>query len=324
MVSLLSTNSVAQKHKFAFWREAVCDAYVQLDCQCERPADFNGSITLNRMSRLSTSFVTGSQQLVRRRQRDVARADEESFLVSLQIAKQGVISQCGRSALLQPGDFTLYSSTDRYSIDLQDAFQQLVVQVPRDTLLGHLPDADRLTGITVSGQSQIGAITGNSVLRLVETLNTASDAVRHSAQTAIIDLLVTGLASLGDTRFELSQPERQILIRADALIQANLGDANFNRHALAAAMGMSVRRLGEIYGLDGRSISATIRKMRLARIAEDLTSPHCRRMTINEIALKWGFGHHQSLTRNFRAEYGKPPREYRRQASEAVPTEARA
>ena len=100
MVSLLTTNSVAQKHKFAFWREAVCDAYVQLDCQCEHPADFNGAITLNRMSRLSTSFVTGSQQLVQRRQKDVARADEESFLVSLQIAKQSVISQCGRSALL--------------------------------------------------------------------------------------------------------------------------------------------------------------------------------------------------------------------------------
>ncbi|WP_170783175.1 helix-turn-helix domain-containing protein [Ruegeria lacuscaerulensis] len=311
MTSLLSTNSVRRKDRFAFWREAVCDAYVMLDCHCDRPEAFDGEISLNRMSRLSTSFVTGSQQLVRRRQKDVSRASEESFLISLQIAKEGTISQCGRAAHLRPGDFTLYSSTDRYSIDLQDGFRQLVVQIPREDLLAHLPNADQFTGITVSGNSAIGRVAGSSVVQLVEAADTAGEAVQHAMQTTILDLFVTGLASLGETAFELSKPEKQILLRSDAAIQANLRDPSFDRNVLAAGMGMSVRRLTEIYGRDNRSISSTIRKMRLARIADDLRNPRCARMSINEIALRWGFGHHQSLTRNFRAQYGMTPRDYR-------------
>lgn len=311
MASLLSTCNVEEKDRFAYWREAVCESYVMLDCQCDRPETFQGEILLNRMSRLSTSFVTGSQQLVRRRRKDVARETEESFLISLQLAQQGTISQCGRSAVLRPGDFTLYSSTDRYSIDLQEGFRQLVVQIPREDLLGRLPKADLLTGITVSGTSAIGRIAGQSALRLVDTIDSTGPAVHQYLQNTIVDLFVTGLASVQEMKFELSLPEQQILLRADAIIHAHLKDPEFDRQALAQAMGLSVRRLTEIFQIDDRSISSTIRDMRLQNIAEDLSNPQFTRLSIREIALKWGISNHQSLIRNFKARYGMTPSAYR-------------
>jgi len=311
MATLLSTNGVRRTERFGYWREAICDSYVLLDCHSDYPEQFDGEILLNRMSRLSTSFVSGSKQLVQRRRRDISRSSEESFLISLQLTNDGVIRQCGREAHLQPGDFTLYSSTDRYSLDLPDGFRQLVVQIPRDELLGRLPKADLLTGISISGKSPIGSVINDSVLRLVSTIDQSGDTVQQGIQDTIVDLFITGLASLEESKYELSKPEQQILLRADAIIRSNLHNPEFDRHSLAATMEMSVRRLSEIYQNDKRSISSTIRDMRLSRIAIDLRDSRYSRQTINDIAFRWGIGNQQRLIRNFKAQFGTTPSEFR-------------
>lgn len=311
MAKLLSTESVRKTEGFAYWREAVCDAYVHLDCQCDRPDDFHGEILLNRLSRLSASFVSGSQQSVRRRRRDIARAGEESFLISLQMQKDGGVLQDGRQARLRPGDFALYSSVDRYNLELPDGFRQLVVQIPRNMLLSRMPDADLMTGIAVSGNSVMGRIIHDSAVRLVSAIDQSPAQIQHALQDTVVDLFVTGLASLRDARYELSRPEQQILLRADAEIRANLQDPDFDRSSLAAILGLSLRRLSELYRSDGRSISSEIRALRLDRIAADLKDSRYARHSIGEIAYRWGIPNQQSLTRMFKERFGKSPREYR-------------
>lgn len=311
MSTLLSTNSVVKHERFAYWREAVCDSYVLLDCECSDPDRFDGEIILNRMSRMSTSFVGGSSQTVRRRKRDISRSNDESFLISMQLNKDGVVQQCDREAHLKPGDFALYSSIDRYRLDLPNGFRQLVVQVPRDDLISRLPNADLITGIRVPGESMIGSVVSDSVLRLVSAMEQANEAVAQCAQESIIDLFVTGFASIDQSKHYLSNPEHQILIRANTLIRSNLHDPNFDRIALAAAMGMSVRRLSEIYQRDGKSISSTIRQMRLDKIATDLRDCRLSRHSINDIARKWGLENQSNLVRNFKIKFGVTPSEFR-------------
>lgn len=92
MAELLTTRSVRQDDRFAFWREAICDSYVLLDCDSELPKEFNGEILLNRLPNLAASFVSGSQQVVKRRKRDIGRSDDESFLLSMQLEQGGMIS----------------------------------------------------------------------------------------------------------------------------------------------------------------------------------------------------------------------------------------
>ncbi|MEX0344307.1 MAG: helix-turn-helix domain-containing protein [Rhizobiaceae bacterium] len=311
MSTLLSTNSVGKHERFAYWREAVCDSYVLLDCECNDPERFDGEIILNRMSRMSTSFVGGSSQTVRRRKRDISRSNDESFLISMQLNKDGIVQQSDRQAHLKPGDFALYSSIDRYRLELPNGFRQLVVQVPRNDLLSRLPNADLITGVCVSGESIIGSVVNDSVLRLVSAMEQANEAVTECAQESIIDLFVTGFASIDQSKYHLSNPEHQILMRANAVIRSNLHDPEFGRTALAAAMGMSVRRLSEIYQRDGKSISSTIRQMRLNKIATDLRDGRLSRHSISEIARKWGMENQPSLVRNFKSKFGVTPSEYR-------------
>ena len=87
-----STQTVAARERFSYWREAVCDAYVHLGCEIEQPSGFQGEIKLRRYPNIAVSLVSGGAHDVYRRPQDIARADEEYFLLSLQTANAAGIS----------------------------------------------------------------------------------------------------------------------------------------------------------------------------------------------------------------------------------------
>lgn len=311
MAVLLSTDTVRQSDRLDYWRDAICASYVPLECSSASPKNFDGAIEMHRMSKVSASYVTGSQQNVRRRKRDIGRAGDASFLISLQLNKAGVLEQSNRSAVLQPGDFGLYSSIDPYALTLPDGFRQLVIQVPREDMLRRLPNADRLTGISVSGTSEVGSLVNDGVTRLVRSIDTANDLMLQCLQDTIVDLVATGLASLRQTKFDLSRPEQLVLMRARAFLHAHLANPELSRNVLAQEMGLSVRRLSEIFRIEGTSIAATIREMRMRHIAADLVDPRHSRTSISELAMKWGVNNLQSFSRMFQNHFGTSPRAYR-------------
>lgn len=313
-----ATSDTGSKEHFAYWREAVCDAYVLLGCESEKRRDFNGEIVLERLPNLSISFVSGTTQEVFRRKRDIARSSDDFYLLSLQMKNHGLVAQGGRVGHLQPGDFALYSSTDPYHLTLADDFRQLVLQVPRASLMQRLPNADLLTGRTVRGDHGIGALVSESLLRFARNIGTAGAATQNIMQDTVIDLMATGLASLEDSAFDLSLPEQSFLVRSNAFIQSNLNDPNLDRNAVARAVGLSVRRLNEIYAREQTSIAAEIRNARLDRIAQDLADPRLRRQSITQIAMNRGVGNLQHFSKVFRERFGMPPGSYRRQAARPV------
>lgn len=316
MPERFSTSLVSGPDRFSYWREAVCDAYVQLGCEAVERQDFRGEIRLERLPNISISIVSGTAHEVHRRTRDIARSSDEYFLLSLQTRDTSRVAQSGRVAELQPGDSVLYGSTDPYVLTLSNRFQHLVVQVPKQQLLSRLPNADLLTGRKISGASEIGNLVAKSLTGFCRTLGRGSGVVQGFGQDVIVDLIATGLATLEDANFELSLPEQHIMLRARSFIQANLGDPDLDRNAVAGAAGISVRRLNEIFAKQGNSISGYIRETRLERTARDLSDPGCSWLSISEIAGKWGFGNFQHFSKVFRERYGTSPSVHRQRAGE--------
>ena len=116
------TDDVPLKQRFSYWRESVCDSYVQLGCDTKNRHNFKGLIEIARHSVVSISRVAGLAHRVDRRKRDIRSATDAFFLLSLQTAESSTVSQFGKSAHLRPGDMALYSSTDPYSLELTDDF----------------------------------------------------------------------------------------------------------------------------------------------------------------------------------------------------------
>ncbi|WP_282605074.1 helix-turn-helix domain-containing protein [Pelagibius sp. Alg239-R121] len=309
-----STSDVREGERFSYWRDAVCDAYVQLGCEYDRREGFRGEIKLERLSKLSISRVSGDSHRVYRRRRDIARSCDAFFLLSLQTKSEASVSQFERAADLKPGDFALYSSLEPYALKLTDRFEQLVVQVPRSELLMRLPSADLLTGRPVSGKSAIGQLVGKGIAQIAAAINQPDRSVQGHMQDAIIDLIAAGLASVDNVKYEMSLPEQQLIARAKAFVHKNLSNPDLDRRMVAAAMGMSIRRLSEIFSKEDASIAAYIRRSRLEKIAQDLGDPRLLSLSISDIAMRWGINNFQHFSRIFKDRFSLSPREYRARA----------
>ncbi|MEP3778944.1 MAG: helix-turn-helix domain-containing protein [Paracoccaceae bacterium] len=305
------TDDVAAQDRVSYWRESVCDSYVQLGCEVENTINFKGLISIARHSLLSISRVAGMAHKVHRRKRDISGATDAFFLLSLQTAESSRVTQFGKTAHLRPGDMTVYSSTDPYRLDLQNDFSQTVIQLPAAKLIDRLPNAEMLTARTIDGQSGIGKLVRENVLAFSEHVNTANPMVQTLLQDTLVDLIATGLASHSAEKIELSSPEQHVMLRAKSFVRANLGDPELDRTLVAREIGMSVRRLNEIFAKDDETISAFIRRLRLEGVAADLRDARFECLSISEIAFKYGFSNVQNFSTLFRAKYSISPRGYR-------------
>jgi len=260
---------------------------------------------------LSISTVSGLAHTVHRRKRDISSASDAYFLLSLQTKNTSQVTQFGKTAVLQPGDMALYSTTDRYSLDLTDNFRKTVIQLPASKLIARLPNAELLTARKIDGQSGIGKLVRDNILAFSEHTNTPNSILQTLVQDTLIDLIATGLAAEGHDKVELSSPEQHVLLRAKSFIRSNIGCPELDRNMVSKEMGMSVRRLNDIFSKQHESISAFIRRLRLEGVAENLIDSRFERYSISEIAYRYGFSNMQNFSTLFRGKFGQSPREYR-------------
>jgi hypothetical protein len=194
---LLSTADVKANERMAYWVDAVCDTYVQLDCEAAGDRrSIDGEIRLDRLATLELSRVSASAQRVRRTPAKIARASEDYFLVSIQTAGRGAVIQDGRHASLGPGDFALYDSTRPYELQFDAGFQQYVLMLPGPTLRSQLPDTDRLTARPVSGRRGAGHLMIGMIRSLARDIATLEPASAAAVAQSVEHILVAGLRAL--------------------------------------------------------------------------------------------------------------------------------
>ncbi len=311
MLAKYLTSDVHSSERFEFWRDAVCDAFVRLGCTTDVRKEFFGSLNVKRYQDLSVSHVTGSSHEVFRRKRDIARAQENDFLLSLQLHNHSRLVQHANTATLQRMDFAMYSSTDPYQLSLSQDFSQLVLQFPKAKLLSRLPNAEMLTGIRIDGSQPLSALVAKNIIDLTNMMDSQPESAQILMQETLLDMIAMALAATANSRVDISLPEQQFLLRARTFIHANLGDETLNRDRVAKAVGISVRRLNEVFAKEDMSISSLIRTSRLEQVAADLIDPRFTGQTISELASKWGFSSFQHFSKLFRRTYNMSPKAYR-------------
>ncbi len=307
------TAAVAPRDRFSFWREAVCDSFVQLGCEADNRWNFRGFIETERHSMLSVSRVSGSAHSVDRRKRDIRSANDDFFLLSLQTHRSSRITQYGSSAVLRPGDMAIYDSTDPYRLELQEGFAQTVVQLRKSRLLDRLPNAQLAAGHRIDGQTGLGKLVRENILAFSWHAGSEDASLRTMIQETLIDLIATGLAATLREQATLSSPEQHILLRAKTFIRNNLHDPDLDRNIVAVAMGMSVRRLNVIFAKEGASLADHIRSQRLSAVAADLRDSRLAGFSISEIAFRKGFSNLQHFSTLFKSHYGMTPKAWRLQ-----------
>ena len=313
MARLLTTDEVDARDRLGYWNEAVSDAYVQLICTA--PADdVVGDIRVDSLSTLELSRVTATAQRVTRTPSLIARAAEDYFLVSIQTAGTGRISQDDRSTELHPGDFALYDSTRPYELAFDDDFQQYVLMLPGPTLRSQLRDASRLTARSIRGSRGAGHLMIEMIRTLAADIAVLEPAAAAAVAQGVEHIVVAGLSSLGDG----VSPEPTLEARREQIktcARARLRDPGLTLAAIARQLHTSVSTLHRAFAGEPCSIAEWIWAQRLDGVRAELCDPAMRHRTISDLAFGWGFVDASHFSRAFRARFGCTASELRRTAA---------
>ena len=312
MTQLLSTQTVAPKDRFAYWTDMICDVYVQLDCESSEARDFAGSIRRDSLSSLDLSVVQSDAQHVLRTPRQIAKASEDFFLVSIQTRGCGIVRQDGREAALAPGDFALYDSTRPYELIFESAFQQLVLMLPGEQLRSLVKNTEALTATAVSGRQ--GA--GHLLIGMIDTLKQDIDHLQPASAAAVADgvvnILVAGLRTVPAAgRRELTDLTTYHLERIKAYVREHLRDPELSIRTLAAALRLSHGHVHRLFQSEPLPLAHFIWAQRLDTCRRELIDPRLRHRSISDIAFGCGFNDAAHFSRAFRERYGLSPREWR-------------
>jgi len=304
-----STSAVEQARAFEYWRDLICDTFVQLSAAPTGEGSFAGQIVHADLAAFEISTVRAGGQRVRRTPRLIARAGEEYLLASIQTHGRGRIEQDGRVAVLDQGSMAVYDSTRPYTLHFDDAFEQVVVQVPLGDILAEtgLRDAGGVTATTLAADGPAGVVAQffHGLSRVYPTDPQAAVSLAAHGRGLMASALLFSSGRVGQANATGSVARHRVL----AFLRARHADPGLTVDDVARACLISRRTLYRLFDGSPDGVGSLLRGIRVeharALLRADLARP------LDSIALACGFAGERQFYRVFRHETGCTPGEFR-------------
>ncbi|MEP7301219.1 MAG: helix-turn-helix domain-containing protein [Caldimonas sp.] len=304
-----STQAVPLRHRVAFWKDAICAAFVRLDLDCDRARPFSSELAIRRTARFDLIDVGGSPQEVRRSARMIRADNADSLIIMLQRQGSGAARQGDLDMALAPNGLTILDSRRPYVLRFSTPFRQTVVKVPLLALAERLGPPESWVGSTPRSGSALARLAAAAI---DEVACEPRDGVAQQLATVALDLLALALL---DSRGAAPVGPGMAALRvrwARAEVHERLRDPLLTPATIAARQGVSLRLLQRLFAAEGSSLSDFICEQRLLRCRRDLQDPLHSGRTVTDIALSWGFNESSQFSRAFRRRFGCTPSDARR------------
>ncbi|WP_440636667.1 helix-turn-helix domain-containing protein [Bradyrhizobium sp. PUT101] len=312
--SAWNTVGVRPDEQFAYYREAICQAFMNLTPEPAAAAGFPASVEHVRLGDAAINRVSFPDHVVRRSAADIAASDRSCFYLNLKLAGRCRIQQGDREISLSPGQVGIFDSDRRFAL-LHDRGPQLRVAsfwVPAEALRERLPASFDVAAARVSDDPYVGHL-------IVETARTLSGgALRMSEDEgvrlfrALMELVAVSLSR----RSRAGAAESESLADATTLalkraIHRRLREPGLAVADVAEVVGISERYVHKLLARSGSSFTDYVIDHRLDGAARDLRDPATAHRAIGAIAFDWGFSDLSHFTRRFKQRFGCRPRDWR-------------
>jgi AraC-like DNA-binding protein len=305
MAMVVRTSSVPARNRVSFWTESVSEAFVSLDCRADAGReDIEGELSVQSLGSLGVATVRATAQSVHRTPASIAASAEDFYLVGVQTAGSCIVTQAGRSAVIENGAFALYDTTRPYSLQLTDHFEQIVLRMPRQGLDRHLPGAEGLTALAVNADPGAAQILVNTVKMLAADIGFLTPSAALSVSHGMEHLIVAGLGGLSSRLPQNDGPSRRKLVQR--YILDNLRDDSLSIATIAEQLHLSPSSVHRAFALYGQTVMGWVWQQRLEGIRQELLSGS-HKGTLTELSRSWGFSDSAHFSRAFRRQFGHPP-----------------
>ncbi|MFJ8081287.1 helix-turn-helix domain-containing protein [Streptomyces sp. NPDC096205] len=318
LVKEYRTEVVAAGERWELWQDIAARTHLPNLLRSEQDEDFRAVMRVLALGDVQVADLSFPQLESVRTPRAIRRFDPEVYQINCQFTGKGGIAHNGRQDLFGPGDLVIVDSSLPYEArhlppgpDVNGTC--VVVTVPHALL----PLPPRTLRQVLAVPLPLGHGIGGVLYRwLAEVASRAQEFAPPDAVTlggVTTDLLTSVLGQALDAEDAMSPESRRRALHTRALdfIDRNLGDPALSPASVAAAHGVSVRHLHQLFAEEGATPAAWIRHRRLEHCRRDLADPGLRSRPIAALAARWGFRDPAAFSRQFRRAYGMSPRDYR-------------
>jgi AraC-like DNA-binding protein len=301
-----STTEVSAEDAADYWSDMVRRSLVEVAARPASPGQFRGKIEHFTVDEFGFSVIASDAQEVSRTGRQIARGREDYAMVNIQVSGQGTAAQDGRTVVLKPGAMTFLDSTRPYNLLFDDAFSQLVIQLPLRALPRRV--LAEATAVELSADGP-GRLVSDFLLGMERQHRIDPDSVGVLAPHAV-GLVGAALSLAGQERPGPQSSAALTWERAHQLIRRRAKDPSLNADAVAAACGVSRRTLFRALSQAGETtFTSLLRRVRVENVQRALReTPH---RSLAAVARECGFAGEAQMYRAFREVTGMTPAAYR-------------
>lgn len=245
----------------------------------------------------------------------IARSGVDHFLVQLYTEGNYVGAAGGHEIEVRAGDICVFDLSRPASTATSD-FANINLVVPRSALAPLLASPEAMHGLVLRGDTPRGSMLSGQMRELHRQMPRLGGDEAKLLIDATFHLAAACLGPSADGRAAARRAiETTTLGAVKAHIARRLGDPDLGPDRICRDLGLSRSALYRLFDPLG-GVADYIRRKRMARCWEELSSPRGRGSRVSEIAYRWGFTNEASFSRAFRQAFGVSPSELRA-ASEA-------
>jgi AraC-like DNA-binding protein len=316
MQTSASTDLVRPDERQAFWTEAICRSFANVDTRPLAAASVSGHFEFIEIGKAKLVRFDSSPQCYSRDSRLVSRACCDDFMFDFQTRGRSSLTQGAREGTIGPGCGVLYDARRPFKDCLDGPggrAEVLIVTVPAKSLLDALHDAEDLcaTPIPLSGA------VARTITTFVRSAVSAHGSAIARSEADIIDYVAALLRQAKGIPHALNRASLFALI--DIRLRRHLAEA-MSPAALAAAFGISERTLHRIFADRDTTFERHCLRRRVERFRELLHEPRLFDVQIATLALQCGFADAAHASRSFKHAFGSTPRDYRASAAVGWPS----
>jgi AraC-like DNA-binding protein len=304
-----STDSVAADERLAYWDEYNAGALVGLRTSSLSESGLTAHQTNASLDTLRIAAIKGNDHVIERSPTLVNQFPKESIFACHLVTGSAYFIQGGQSQAVAANDTIIYDTRRPFAFGFLTDMCQLLVEIPATELLEHWGIRDDELPLKVAPTPGVGNAVGAEYRRVLTSYLRQPTVESAESLPARTDLLLRSMVKSSKEGASALEPSVFYVLEAKGYIAQNLGDAQLTPSNVAVKVGVSVRHLNRLFAAERTSLSDYIWAQRAARAYRDLVAHAGRKVTIGEIAFRWGFSSQAHFCRTIVARYGRPPSE---------------
>ena len=311
MKPLFSTSQVNPANSFNHWRQTIFERIVPVELTNLGDKPFHGTLEGANIGALSVTRISQGAIRTEATPTTIRRHDKHDTL-TVGIVLDGVVTsiQNDRESVQGAGEIIVLDRRPTVMATSADS-RSLIIEISRAKLEGLLGPARIYSALTIGTNQASTTLVTTFFNELIRIHGNLSPETSDRMASVGSDLLVAAIAE----RLAQEMPKplygTVLLQRARAYVENNLGDPSLDPVRLAAAVGISVRRLQQLFQGKGLHISDWIWRRRLEVSSLRLADPGYAHLQLGTLAYGCGFASQPHFSRRFKAHFGMTPSEYR-------------